>query len=193
MSGSLDLSALERRLADRMRSAQRGDSTAYRELLLEVRPILQNYLQRGLRRMGSHDPGAAEDLVQETLLALHDKRSTYDPSQLFTPWIYAIARYKLIDSGRKRKREAPVEEIGFFESIPAPESGSPDGMAETDVDTLLATLPARQREVLELAKLQGLSMEEVASKTGMTVGNAKVTVHRALKSLRSKLGKDVRS
>ena len=193
MSSSLDFPTLEKRLADWMRKAQGGDSSAYRELLLEVRPILKNYMQRGLRRMGIRDLISADDLTQDTLLALHSKRDTYDPALLFTPWIFAIARYKLIDSGRKRRHEAPIEDLSFFDSIPAPESGAPDRRAGPELERLLEALPSKQREVLRLAKIQGLSMEEVARSTGMSVANAKVSIHRAIKTLRAKFRKDADS
>ena len=164
-----------------MAAALAGDAEAYRELLDDCRALLERYLARVLERMGRSGSGHLDDLVQEALVAMHEKRHTYDPSQPFLPWLFALARYKAIDFGR-RQRVRSIE-VG----TPEPEDFgvvSADGSASIDVARLLETLPPRQRRALELVKLEGLSMEEAATALGSTDGALKVTVHRALAKLK---------
>ncbi len=126
-----------------------------------------------------------EDLVQETLLAVHLKRDSYDRSLPFTPWAYALARYKLIDHLRRRSRsiQVPLEEAdALFASDDAEE-----GALRTDLDRLLQRLPDRQRSLIEDVKLQGLSVEEAAQKRGVTAVSARVMLHRTLKWLNQAL------
>ena len=154
-----------------------GDGPAYAALLAEAAGYLRGYFAR---RIGA---GAAdlEDLVQETLLAIHLKRETYDRRQPFTPWLYAIARYKLLDAFRRSgaRRTVPLDDAGEVLATENPEEGA----VRRDVASLLARLPARQRQLMEDVKLTGLSMEEAAARGGMSVGAAKVSVHRGMKRL----------
>jgi RNA polymerase sigma-70 factor (ECF subfamily) len=93
-----------------------GDAAAYRSLLNDVGAHLRAYYARRLGR----DAADVEDLVQETLIAMHTRRATYDDRQPFTPWVHAIARYKLIDHFRRssRRRTFPMDDAGdlFSES-----------------------------------------------------------------------------
>ena len=154
-----------------------GDRAAHAQLLSELGGYLRAYFGR---RLG---PGAGdlEDLVQETLLAIHLKRETWDRAQLLTPWAYAIARYKLLDHFRRmgRKQAVALEDAGVLIAAGNPEEGA----VRRDVETLLAKLPARQRALIRDVNLSGLSMEEAAAKAGMSVTATKVSVHRAMKTL----------
>src|SRR5258706_2071718 len=88
-----------------------GDAAAHKALLGKLSIHLRAYFKRQLARIGK-GPTDAEDLLQETLIALHTRRHTYDRSQLLTPWVYAIARYRLVDYLRRTKAsigEVPVE------------------------------------------------------------------------------------
>ncbi|MFT4074135.1 MAG: sigma-70 family RNA polymerase sigma factor [Asticcacaulis sp.] len=161
-----------------MRSAQGGDAAAYRTLLESLRPWLVAYFRR--RLMGSD----GEDLVQMTLLSLHEKRHTYDPSAPFLPWISAVARNKLIDYVRRSGRHVHVElneELGL-------EDGMQPDLAARDVAVLLAKLPKDQARLIKLHKLDGLSVEEVSSATGKSASAVKVGVHRGLKKLQAMVG-----
>ncbi len=161
-----------------MRGAQAGDAAAYRTLLEALRPWLVAYFRR--RLMGSN----GEDLVQMTLLSLHEKRHTYDPDAPFLPWIAAVARPKLIDFVRKNGRHVHVElneELGL-------EDGMQPDLAARDVAVLLAQLPKDQARIIKLHKLDGLSVEEVSTATGKSPSAVKVTVHRGLKKLQSFIG-----
>ena len=154
-----------------------GDGRAYRTLLSELSGYLRGYF--GKRLGGS--PSDVEDLVQETLLAVHTRRETYDPGQPFTAWAYGVARYKLIDRFRGRlRREALHDELGD-DLFVDPETEAAD--ARRDLMTLLASLPEGQRAPIILTKLEGFSVEEASSRTGQSVSSVKVSVHRGLKKL----------
>lgn len=170
-------------LEQAMAAAQRGDGAAYRALLETIRGLLRAYLGRVVNRMGIKDSFVVEDLTQEVLLAVHLKRHTYDPRQPFLPWLFSIARYKVIDHGRRR-RHSPTAwtKAVALEALADPVFAEP-GVA-ADLETLLGRLPERSRRALELVKLEGLSVAEAAARTQMTESALKVTVHRALKTLR---------
>lgn len=153
-----------------------GDGAAYGRLLTLLAPRLRAYFGRRLP-----DPGDAEDLVQDTLIAIHTKRATYDPALPFAPWVYGIARYKLIDHFRRRgiRRQVPLEEAGVLLDQADTEAGA----TRADLQRLLARLPARQRGLLEDVRLRGLTIAEAAPRHGYTEGAAKVALHRSMKSL----------
>jgi len=156
-----------------------GDAAAYHECLKALSAHLRAFLRRRLVRL----PDEVEDLVQETLLAIHNQRHTYDAGQPLTAWIHAIARYKLVDLLRRRAvREAlndPLEdELDLFVA-----SDTEAADARRDVARLLERLPDRQRLPIVHMKLEGLSVTETARVTGMSESAVKVGVHRGLKAL----------
>lgn len=160
-----------------------GEAGPYRRLLDELSGLLRAYYRRRV------PPGIdAEDLVQETLIAVHTRRSTYDAGQPFTAWAYAIARYKLIDALRRGRLHlrAPVEAADALFG-PAGAPGSADAaMAARDLGRVMADLPERTRDLIRETKVEGLSTREAAEKHGMTESAAKVAIHRGLKSLGGK-------
>jgi RNA polymerase sigma-70 factor, ECF subfamily len=171
----------ETRLKALMLAALDGDATSYRALLAQLTPHLRAFF---MRRLAS---GAdAEDLVQETLIAIHTKRATYDPALPFTAWLHAIARYKLIDHFRRSKvrRTLPLEEA---DSVLADEDANA-ATAKRDVEVLLAKLPKSKRELVRQTKIEGLSTAETAARTGLSESGVKVGVHRALKALSAMIG-----
>jgi RNA polymerase sigma-70 factor (ECF subfamily) len=157
-----------------------GDAFAYRKLLLALGSNLRAYYSR---RVG---PSAAEDLVQETLIAMHSRRATYDPAQPLTAWVYGIARYKLIDEYRRSKRRATVPLDEAPELFAADEAESAG--AKRDVEKLLLKLPEGKRALVRAIKLDGTSVADVAAQSGMSETAVKVSVHRALKSLNEDVG-----
>lgn len=167
----------EERLRPLMIRSLEGDSGAHRELLGTLGRYFRGYFAR---RIGT-TAAEVEDLVQETLLAVHLKRDSYDRSLPFTPWAYALARYKLIDHLRRRSRsiQVPLEDAGALFAA----EDSEEGALRTDLDRLLQRLPDRQRSLIEDVKLQGLSVEEAARKRGVTAVSARVMLHRSLKWL----------
>jgi len=162
-----------------MAAAQKGDAKAYRALLEVLRPWLLSYFRRRL-------PGAdVEDLVQMTLLSLHEKRHTYDPGSPFLPWIAAVARHKLIDHVRKTGRHVHVE---LDEELIGAGGDLPAELAARDIEALLKVLPPEQARAIRLHKLNELSVDEVSTATGKSASNVKVLVHRGLKKLQSIVG-----
>ena len=167
--------AQEAQYRDWMLAALAGDGAAYRMLLQGLTRHLRSYFARRL------DPAAAEDAVQETLIAIHAKRATYDPALPFTAWAYGIARYKLIDEFRRLKRRAtvPLEEAGDL--FGHDEAG--EAIARRDVGKLLDKLPEAKRRLVKDIKLDGVSVADAAARSGLSESAVKVTVHRAIKSL----------
>ena len=174
--------AAEPQYRDWMVAALAGDATAYRRLLAALTGHLRAYY---MRRVGF---ATAEELVQETLIAIHSRRATYDPGQPLTAWVYGIARYKLIDEFRRERRRAsvPLEDAG--ELFAADESEAL--AARRDVEKLLSKLPEAKQRLVRAVKLEGASIAEVAARTGMSETAVKVGVHRAVKSLGDDIGVD---
>jgi RNA polymerase sigma-70 factor (ECF subfamily) len=166
-----------------MIAALDGDSGAYRALLGDLRLRLAAYFGRRLRR----DPDEVEDLVQETLIAIHLRRATYDREQALTPWVYAIARYKLIDHYRRSGRRVfvPLEDAAV-ELLIADQSAASD--ARRDVEKVLASLPERTRGLMRDLKIEERSVAETASRAGMSEGAVKVAAHRGLRALMDRFG-----
>lgn len=172
---------LEDRLKPLMLRGQAGDAAAWRDLLFLLSGRLRSYFAR---RMTAGD-GDVEDLVQETLLAVHNRRMTYDPAQPFTAWAYAVARYKLIDHWRRSRirRHVPLDDVADW--LAGAEDTGADVRA--DLGRLLSVLPDRQRELVRAVKIEGLSLAEAGLRLGMSEGAAKVALHRALKLLMQRM------
>lgn len=165
--------------------AQTGDAASYTQLLRTLSVYLRNFLRR--RLFSRHQD--IEDLVQETLLAIHQKRHTYLPDQPLTAWVYAIARYKLIDHLRAQSRQDNKhDDIDDWADTLWVNSATDASDARHDVTYMLSLLPEKQRRLIEHTKLEGFSAEEAALLTGQSVTNVKVSVHRGLKRLAQKLG-----
>jgi RNA polymerase sigma-70 factor (ECF subfamily) len=162
-----------------------GDAAAYDRLLRELARALRPMIRRGLARAGRSEADA-EDIVQETLVAVHLKRHTYDNSRPFGPWINAIARHKLTDALRRRgsRFDVPIEDVA--ESLPA-EDTAPK-LSDRDLNRSLDTLPSGQRMVLEAIAIEGNSISEAATKLEMTQGAIRVALHRALAALSRRAG-----
>lgn len=169
----------EERLKRLLLSGLDGEAPAYQAFLTETSAHLRAYFRKRLARL----PDDVEDLVQESLLAIHNKRHTYDADQPLTAWVHAIAKYKLVDLLRRRaSRDAltdPIDdEADFFSS-----ADSEAAEARRDLGKLLDQLPDRQRLPIVHTKLEGLSVAEAARLTGMSESAIKVGVHRGLKAL----------
>ena len=166
-----------RRRAQWMARAQAGDGEAYRALLDDLGPAVLSFLSR---RVADRDDLA--DAYQDTLLAMHRARHTYQPSRPIEPWLFAIARNIASDYGRRRRRR------GGHEVLMATLPERPVE-AERDIgpqlDAALRRLPNRQREALQLLKFQGLSVAEAAARAGTTPGALKVRAHRAYVALKA--------
>lgn len=172
-------SDIESRLRPLWLAAQAGDERAYRESLALMAVRLRAYFRR---RMPA-SPDDVEDLVQETMLAVHLKRGTYDPGFPVTAWLTAIAQHKLVDLWRRRGRKEGLHDAydDVDESELATVQAEPH--AARDVGVLLQSLPPAQRQAIELTRLEGLSVAEASSRTGASEASIKVQVHRGLKRL----------
>lgn len=168
----------ETRLRQLMLAGLDGDAGAHRAFLEAVSQMLRGYYRR---RMGA-SAAEAEDLVQETLIAVHTRRDSYDPDFPLTAWVHSIARYRLIDHWRRNKRRGvsvPLENASaLFEDSNADEID-----AKLDAGVLLAKLPPKQRDAIRLVKLEEKSVREAAALTGWSESDVKISIHRGLKTL----------
>lgn len=158
-----------------MSAAQSGNAAVYHRLLLEISTWLRLYYVRRL------PPSMVADTIQDTLLAIHEKRHTYDPSRPFGPWLAAIARYKWIDRLRAMKSgatEALSEDTPFADHEEAVTTARA-------LEVLLGQLKPAQSHVIRLVKIEGLSIEEAAARTGQSISLVKVNIHRGLQRLTS--------
>ncbi len=165
-----------------------GDEARYARALRECAVLLRRFTAAKLQRMAPGMVGDTEDVVQECLLALHLKSHTYDATQPFEPWLYAVARYKLIDLLRRRQpgRELSLDLLAETHEF-ADASESTEPQASADLAVLLAQLPDKQRRPIELVKLEGRSVAEAAARTGLSISAVKVGIHRGLKALAKRL------
>ena len=161
-----------------MARAQKGDRTAYAALLDDVFALLTSLLRKRLA-----DPQEIEDVRQETLIALHRARHSYEPSRPFEPWLSAIARHILADHARRRLRASREVLV----AVPPETATADDGTAELRFAQALARLPRAQREAFELIQLEGLSVETAAARASTSTAALKVRAHRAYKTLRDSL------
>jgi RNA polymerase sigma-70 factor (ECF subfamily) len=169
----------EERLRGLLLRGLAGDSLAYRAFLKELSAHLRAFLRKRLASL----PDEVEDLVQESLLAVHNQRHTYDPGQPLTAWVVALARYKLIDLLRRRSRQDVLHDPLDEDNEPFAASDTEAAEARRDLAKLLDTLPERQRLPIVYVKVEGLSVAETAQRTGMSESAVKVGIHRGLKAL----------
>jgi RNA polymerase sigma factor (sigma-70 family) len=163
-----------------MAAAQLGNAAVYHRLLVEVRAWLMRYYARRLPAT------MVDDAVQETLMAIHEKRHTYDPARPFEPWLAAIARHKWIDRLRAMKSgttEALTEDIAVTDHGEAVTSA-------WSLEGLLRELKPAQSDVIRMVKLQGLTIEEASSRTGQSAALVKVNIHRGLGRLTAMVRKE---
>jgi RNA polymerase sigma-70 factor (ECF subfamily) len=163
-----------------MRAALAGDDASYSDLLRQLTPVLRGLARRSLARAGLADSDA-EDVVQEALLAIHLKRGTWDDTAPIGPWVYAIARHKVIDRLRRRGRriEVPIEDIA--DTLAA--AADAPSLIVSDIDRHLHDLPDGQRKVVRLVAVDGVSIEEASTKLTMSKGAVRVALHRGLARL----------
>lgn len=167
------------RLKDLFVKGLDGDDKAIEAFYLGLSSHLRSYLARRLASYADE----VEDLVQESLIAIHDKRWTFDRDKSLGAWAFAIAKYKLVDFLRERgARDAVTEsfdDVGEFFAG----TGSEEALAKRDIAQLLERLPEKQRLPIIHTKIEGLSVAEAARVTGLSVPAVKVGVHRGLKAL----------
>lgn len=156
-----------------------GDAVAHAALLRALVPLLRAYYRRRL-----HDGGEIEDLVQETMIAVHTRRASYDRDRPFTPWLFSVARYKMIDHFRQRRRHLAIDDVGESLSVDSFEAAS---NARIDVEQLLSGLPRKQATAIRRTRLDGLSTAEAAENAAIGESDVKVSVHRGLRALAARV------
>ena len=178
----------ELRSADLMRSAQAGDQAAYASLLVLLTSTTRQFARARLGAVPWID-----DVVQETLLAVHRARHTYDPRRPFAPWFYAVASNRMVDVIRRERRVTSHESTSDEVPEPVVEPGSSrDDIDVEAIHAAVASLPPRQREVIEALKFRDQSVREVAGRLSMTESAVKVTAHRGYRALKRLLGRHER-
>lgn len=170
-------------LARLLRAAIAGDERAYGEFLQRAACLVRGFA-RGKVAQGGIDP---EDIVQEVLLAIHMKRHTWRNGAPVTPWLYAIARYKLVDAFRRRGRRVEVEVGEIAETFAAPE---PQTLAERDIARALESLAPGQRSVVAAISVDGRSIGETAISLGMSETAVRVALHRGLAAITRRFGRN---
>lgn len=161
-------------LARLMHQSQGGDKRAYAALLEQVAAWLRRYLRRRV------PPHQLDDLVQDVLLSLHEKRDSWDPGRAFLPWLAAIARYRWVDHLRRVYRN---RDDATVTQEPSQDSDEGAVVARLSLERLLAQLPAGQADAIELVRIEGLSIAEASRKTGQSESLVKVNIHRGLKRM----------
>ena len=153
-----------------------GDAAAHNALLRALVPLLNSFFRRRLNGVRED----VEDLVQETLVSVHTRRASYDRTRPFTAWLYAVARYRMVDHYRRAKLSVPIEDLdeilvaeGFEEAL----------SARLDVDNLLSALSPKQARAIRDTHIDGKSVAEAAVGAGIGESDVKVSVHRGLKSI----------
>ena len=157
-----------------------GSAADHAALLRALVPLLRAFYRRRMST-GADD---IEDLVQETLIAVHTRRATYDRDRVFTAWLFAIARYKMIDQFRRNRMTVPIE--GLEDMIVAESFEGASG-ARMDVDALLDTLPPKQARAIRATRIDGASVAEAAAAANIGESDVKVSVHRGLKALAARV------
>lgn len=169
----------EPRLKPLWLQAQQGNELAYRQALQLIAQRLRRFYSRRLQAL----PDEVEDLVQETLLALHVQRGTYDASLPVSAWVFAIARHKLVDMWRRRGRKDSLNDsLDELTEDQHPWSAQ-ELPSKRDLGVLLKQLPDAQQRAIVWTKIEGLSMQEASERSGVSVAALKVQVHRGLKQL----------
>lgn len=176
------LGGRERIWAGWMTAALAGDEAAYHQLLTALAPVLRTNTRRTLSQMGA-PVGDAEDIVQETLLAIHLHRNTWRQTDPIGPWVAAIARYKLIDSLRRRGRRAEVAIDELADVLPDSGADQEEELGRRQVVQLVDRLQGRRGAIVRAIPLEGAGIRDVAAKFGMSEGAVRVALHRGLKSL----------
>ncbi len=181
----------ETELKELMLASLDGDGASHRALLERLSRRLRAYYKGKLAGIG-RDATEAEDLVQEAVLAIHIKRHTYDPAEPLTPWVHAIARYKLIDFLRRNRASFADVPIDEADEVTAHDDNV-SAESTYDVRRLMERLPKNMRCSIEAVKLDGQSIAEAAERCGISESGVKVNIHRGLKALAALIAQETRT
>jgi RNA polymerase sigma factor (sigma-70 family) len=174
------MASSEERLKALMVDSLEGDASAHEALLRVLLPLLRAYFRGRLR--GYADD--IDDLVQETLIAIHHRRTSYDRDKPFSAWLFSIAKYKSIDHFRRVRHHAPVHEM---EHLLITDGFEDESGARLDIEGLMATLPEKQARVIRDTKIMGMSVAETAGGAEISQSDVKISVHRGMQSLMQRI------
>jgi RNA polymerase sigma-70 factor, ECF subfamily len=180
--------SIEAELKSLMVAGLAGDAAAHRSLLDRLSRRLRAYYKSRLARIG-RSATEAEDLVQEALLAIHTRRHTYDPAEPLTPWVHAIARYKLIDhlrATRASRADLRIDDAGELMA----QDDHVGAESAYDLHRLLSRLPDKMRRAIQCVKVEGLTVAEAARECDMSESAVKVNVHRGLRALAAAIARE---
>ena len=161
-----------------LRAANRGDTAAYAAFLAALAPVLRGIVRA---RAGGIDAALREDIVQEVLLTVHLKRHTWAEDRPVRPWVYAITRYKIVDTLRLRGRDITMPVEDFADILPAEADADP--FAARDTDRMLDQLDDRSRSILRAVAYEQTKLADLGPRFGLSEGAARVALHRALRKL----------
>lgn len=169
-----------------------GDSAAFQEVFT----LIGGRLSRFLRRL-SGSQSLADDLLQETLLKMHQARGNFSPGMPVLPWAYAIARNCYLDAARAARRRPLVLDSGE-QADRDPARGRSDADAEQHliarqsaqaVERALAQMTVLRREAFVLLRYEGLSVAVAAQVLGASEGAVKLRAFQAYELIRAELAK----
>ncbi|MBX9451966.1 sigma-70 family RNA polymerase sigma factor [Neoaquamicrobium sediminum] len=173
---------MDARLSELLRAALDGDEAAYANFLREIAGLVRATVGR---RVGSSSGLDPEDIVQETLLAIHLKRHTWRADSPLGPWVHAIARYKIVDAFRRHGRAVSVDINDFSDQLASEEQRT---VSERDLERALECLTSGQRDVVSAISLEGKSITETATRLGMKETAVRVALHRGLAAIAQRFG-----
>ncbi|MGI9342000.1 MAG: RNA polymerase sigma factor [Gammaproteobacteria bacterium] len=162
------------RWATWMAAAQRGDKSAYEQLLTEVATTIRRYLHV---RFGPAD--FIDDITQECLLSIHKGRHTYDAARPFRAWLFAIVRHRSIDHLRRRGNDHEQ-----LDPDRQPHTATNAVATAAEASLILSQLSREHRDIIVRTKYLGYSAGEVGMQLGISVAAVRVRLHRALKHAR---------
>jgi len=171
-----------------MAAAQAGDRTSYETLLHECIP----FIKAVARRQGVPQE-TLDDVVQETLLTIHRARQTYDPNRSFAAWLRVIAQRRALDClrslGRKLRVEqhAPLAAELYADPAPGPHENLGRADDAAGLGQAISLLPEGQRQAVDHLAMREQTLAQASAETGRSTGALKVNLHRALKTLRTRL------
>lgn len=164
-----------------------GDKRAYERALSSIADRVRHRVRT--RIWAGVDDSEIEDVVQTVLVAIHEKRATFETGLPLMAWVSGITKYKTLQHLRSdRKRRAVISEKDWdLVSDTVGETKQSDPMSRHDIEMLLETLSQEHRDAVTLTKLEGLSTRDAAERSGVSLSAMKVRVHRAMEKLKAQV------
>ncbi len=172
-------------------AAQQGDRRAYAALLTAAVPWLRRRARGRWPQMSGAD---IEDIVQETLFALHRSLDLYQPPRPVAPFLFGIMKLRGADVRRQRvrhaMREANLDDLPVTSPAMATNAIQEAALDHAAMREAMATLSQRDREILDMMKMREMSLQEASAHSGLSIATLKVGTFRAIKRLRRAMGVD---